>query len=269
MMKVGFLQFMPQFGQCDQNTNTILAQLSQAEDASLIVLPELAFTGYYFADRAELAALAEDPKKSDAINSLIELCQKKNLILVSGFAEKTDEKIYNSALLIGKQGIITQYRKLHLFNEEKNFFDKGDIPLSTTSVAGVKIGMMVCFDWVFPEVARVLALQGSQIICHPANLVLTYCQKAMQTRSLENGVFSITANRTGTDTRPHGALTFTGQSQIVGPTGELLKSADDAITTIQMVEIDPQRTHEKSITAHNHLMHDRRPEYYTPITQQN
>ena len=73
-------------------------------------------------------------------------------------------------------------------------------------VNGVKIGMMICFDWVFPEVTRILALQGAQIICQPSNLVLTFCQQTMLARCIENKVFAITANRYGVDKRPQGSL---------------------------------------------------------------
>jgi predicted amidohydrolase len=72
------------------------------------------------------------------------------------------------------------------------------------NVEGVKIGLMVCFDWVFPEVARSLALQGTDILCHPSNLVLAYCQQAMLTRCIENGVFAVTCNRFGSEDRPPG-----------------------------------------------------------------
>jgi len=72
----------------------------------------------------------------------------------------------------------------------------------------MRVGMMVCFDWAFPEVARALALKGADLIGHPANLVLTYCQQAMVTRCIENLVFAVTANRYGTEERPHGELTL-------------------------------------------------------------
>ena len=76
--------------------------------------------------------------------------------------------------------------------------------------------MLICFDWRFPETSRALALLGADVIAHPSNLVFPNAQKAMLTRSLENRVYTVTANRTGTERRPGGTVPFTGRSQIVG-----------------------------------------------------
>jgi predicted amidohydrolase len=184
-MRVGFYQFKPAFGKVSKNLKTIISALSNI-DADLIVLPELAFTGYYFKDRRELMHYAEDPADSNTIASLLALCREKKLYLVSGFAEKSMDKCFNSSVLIGPEGLVHIYRKLHLFNTEKNCFDAGDIPLQVNTVMDSKIGMMICYDWLFAEVSRSLALQGAEIICHPSNLVLSYCQQTMLTRSLEN-----------------------------------------------------------------------------------
>lgn len=261
-MRVGFFQYKPVFGKVNINLRKIISVLSNIE-ADLIVLPELAFTGYYFQDRKEVMQYAEDPANSSSIESLIALCKEKKLYLVSGFTEKCKDKCFNSSVLIGPEGLIHLYRKLHLFNTEKYYFDEGDIPLQVNTVMDCRIGMMICFDWVFAEVSRNLALQGADIICHPSNLVLSYCQQAMLTRSLENRVFSITANRTGLERRPHGELKFTGKSQIVAPNGDLLYRAASQRENLYIMDIDPSNAHDKSITALNNVLEDRRPEYYS------
>ena len=170
--------------------------------------------------------------------------------------------MFNSALLVGPRGIVRTYRKIHLFHEEKRWFDPGDLPLEVTAVRGAKVGMMVCFDWIFPEVTRTLALQGMQILAHPSNLVLDLCQRAMFARSVENRVFTVTANRSGADKRPHGTLKFTGASQILGPRGELLAQAPVRGTCLRVVEIDPALARDKRILRHNDLFGDRRPKFY-------
>ncbi|MBT7951726.1 MAG: acyltransferase [Gammaproteobacteria bacterium] len=261
-MRVGFYQYKPVFGKVSKNLKKVVSVLSNIE-ADLIVLPELAFTGYYFRDRKEVLQHAEDPTKSSSIDSLIALCREKKFYLVSGFTEKRKDKCFNSSVLIGPEGLIHLYRKLHLFNTEKNCFDEGDTPLQVNTVMDCKIGMMICFDWVFAEVSRNLALQGADIICHPSNLVLSYCQQTMLTRSLENRVFSITANRTGLEKRPHGELKFTGKSQIVAPNGDLLYRAASQRENIYIMDIDPSNARDKSITAQNDVLEDRRPEYYS------
>jgi hypothetical protein len=130
MYRVGFFQFAPKFGEVANNLSKIVSALRGAE-ADIIVLPELAFTGYFFKDRSELSSLAEDPAKSPTVSSLIALCRDRNFFLVTGFAEKSADKIFNSALLVGGDGVLHTYRKLHLFNTEREYFDPGDTPLET------------------------------------------------------------------------------------------------------------------------------------------
>lgn len=260
-MKTGFYQFRPLFGKPDRNCNKMLAALQDVQ-ADLLVLPELALSGYYFANKDEALSLAEDPNDSDRLNALADLAAKKDMHLVVGFAERQGDKCYNSAALIGPNGIEHIYRKLHLFNEEKFCFDAGDIPFTVNTVKGVKLGLIVCFDWAFPEAIRTLAMQGAQLICQPANLVLTYCQQTMLARSIENRVFIITCNRYGEDKRPQGSLKFTGRSQLVAPAGELVHRAAAQRDALYVTEIDPAAADNKMITRHNHLFEDRRPEFY-------
>ncbi len=265
-MRVGFYQFKPVFGKAGQNVRKVVTVLQQV-NADLLVLPELAFTGYYFSGRDELQSLAEDPQKSTTIDALTALCKERKFHIVTGFAEKCRDKYFNSAILIGPNGIEHIYRKLHLFNEEKLYFDAGDIPLRVNTVRDAKIGIMVCFDWAFPEVSRALAIQGAEILCHPSNLVLSFCQQTMISRCLENRVFAITTNRFGADKRPQGTLRFTGKSQIVAPGGELIHRAASQREALFITEIDPAVAHNKNITALNDLFDDRRPEFYSSLGQ--
>ncbi len=266
MLKAGFYQFEPGFGEVESNLEKVLSALEEVE-ADLIVLPELAFTGYYFQDRSEVLSLAEDTRHSRTVDGLVQLCRRRDIYLVTGFAERCGDKAFNCALLIGPQGLVHTYRKLHLFNTEKEYFDSGDTPLATVEVRGARIGMMVCFDWAFPEVARILALKGADILCHPSNLVLPVCQQAMLTRSLENGVFSVTANRIGSDTRPHGSLEFTGRSQVVGPNGECIHRATSDREELYLAELDIHLARNKMMTDRNDLFEDRRPPFYASLSE--
>lgn len=262
--RVGFYQFNPRFGKVPENLSKVLSELEDV-NADLVVLPELAFTGYLFSNRREALELAEKPEKSPTLNALANLCKERDFYMVTGFAERRGDKVYNSALLVGPEGLLCSYRKLHLFNTEKDIFDPGDTPLSVVEVRGVKIGMMVCFDWAFPEVARSLALQGAELLCHPSNLVLPYCQQAMTTRCLENRVFAVTANRIGTERRPRGNLTFTGQSQITAPDGSILYRANPDNEEQHVLQIDPTLARDKRLTEKNHLFLDRRPQFYRTL----
>jgi predicted amidohydrolase len=265
-MRVGYYQYPPEFGTPKHNLEKVEAGLAGV-DADIIVLPELAFTGYFFEDRAELHELAEEVSDSPTVQGLTKLCKNSSFYLVAGFAERCEEKLYNTALVIGPDGLVQRYRKLHLFNTEKEYFDPGDTPLKPIAIRGANVGVMICFDWVFPEVARSLALQGADLLCHPANLVLAYCQKAMRTRSLENGVYSVTANRTGKETRPRGELLFTGQSQIVGPKGDVLASSNSDEEALVLCDIDVSVARNKCMTENNDLFQDRRPGFYDAIAR--
>jgi len=246
MIKIGFYQFNPKFKKINENCNKIIK-------------PELAFTGYNFHDRKELESVAENPTDSNIVKKVTNLCFRNNFYIITGFAEKFGQSIFNSALLIGPEGIVDVYRKIHLFNREKLYFNPGDRPLTINTVKGTKIGIMICFDWIFPEVARSLAILGAEVICQPANLVLSYCQNVMLARSLENRVFSVTANRIGKEIFKHGSLEFTGQSQVVAPNGDLLYRA------IYIHDIETKEASNKNITKFNNIFDDRRPNFYKTL----
>ncbi len=261
-MILGYFQYSPDFASPADNLSRVEDTLSGIE-ADIVVLPELAFTGYLFQDREELLQVAEDPDESRTVHRLIRLCACNGLHLVTGFAERKADKVYNSAIVLGPTGIVHRYRKLHLFATEKEYFDPGDMQLSTWEMKGARIGVMICFDWVFPEVARTLALQGADLLCHPSNLVLTYCQQTMRARSLENAMYSITANRTGHEVRPRGELRFTGQSQILDPKGQVLACSGPEDQEIVLREVNLSMARNKRMTLENDLIADRRPEYYS------
>jgi predicted amidohydrolase len=125
--------------------------------------------------------------------------------------------------------------------------------------------MMICFDWFFPESARCLALAGAEILLHPSNLVLFKCQGSMPTRCLENAVYAITANRTGSDDRGDVEVAFTGKSQITGPQGDVLAITDATGECTRIVEIDVAPARDKRITDRNDRFGDRRPATYERI----
>ena len=122
---------------------------------------------------------------------------------------------------------------------------------------------MICFDWYYPEAARTLALKGADILCHPSNLVLPHCPDAMVTRSLENRVFSITANRVGQEARGgKPPLTFIGKSEVISPKGQILHRAPIDKEELMIVDIDIKEARDKSINPYNDLLQDRRPHLY-------
>ncbi len=263
-MKVGFLQLRPRFGDVRGNVKNAISLLKNVTDAT-IVLPELFNTGYLFRGLDELKELAEPITTGYTVGELKKIARRRNLNLVFGMAEVKNRKFYNSSVLITSKGKVFSYQKTHLFDREKIFFESGTRGYVTYPVDGAKLGMMVCFDWIFPEVSRVLALAGAQIICHPANLVLPWGQDGMRTRSIENRVFSITANRIGTEKRGNLSVSFTGKSQIVDPRGSVLASAGERSESLKIVEIDVSEARDKAVNTNNDLFTDRKVALYKPL----
>jgi len=259
-MKAGFIQNSPIFGMKEKNREQVAA-LASGIQADLLVLPELFATGYAFTSKQEVTDLAETPdgKTSDFLK---ELSVSTGAVVVGGFIETDGEYIFNSAMMVFKQEVIGVYRKIHLFNKEKLWFSAGNKPLQAYLVNGMKIGMMICFDWYFPEAARTLALKGAQIIAHPSNLVMPFCQSAMVTRCLENRVFAVTANRIGREVRGEDDFTFTGRSQVTCVSGNILSSGPVDSICANIIDIDIHHADNKLINSYNDLFIDRKPEFY-------
>jgi len=292
-MKVGFVQFNPIFGKKEENIARTISLLERT-NAELAVLPELCTTGYLFISEDELSEMAEEIP-GPTTETWQRISSEQKLFLVAGIAERTNDGFYNSAVLICPDGRIEVYRKAHLFDEEKEWFLPGNTPFEVYDIGLAKIGMMICFDWFFPEVTRILSLKGAQIICHPANLILPYCQDAMVTRCLENRVFAVTCNRTGIEDRSirnvpsvgeyvpiserrqreirtaesiaktDKRLRFTGKSQIVDPRGQIITQAGGIGEAVRVIDIDVSQAENKSINLNNDLFNDRRTDLYSPI----
>ncbi len=261
-MKVGYYQFDCAFGEVKRNLDRVSQALSTVT-ADVLVLPELFASGYQFVSRQEVLDLAEPVPDGPTTQRLLELAKARKMVLVGGLPERAGERAFNSAVVVGPQGLIGCYRKTHLFFEETLFFAPGDSGFQVWDIGSARIGVMVCFDWFYPEAARTLALKGADILCHPSNLVLPFCPDGMVTRCLENRVFSVTANRIGTEARGgKKPLTFIGSSEVVTPRGQVLERAPREQEALALVEIDPSEARQKSLNPYNDLLADRRPALY-------
>lgn len=259
-MKVGYIQTNPIFGEKEKNFEQV-NQLTDEIKADLLVLPELFATGYTFISKKEAESLAEG-LKGETARFLTLLSKKTKAAVVGGFIEKDENKLYNSAMIVFDSKILGVYRKLHLYYKEKLWFSPGNKPSELYKVKDLNIGIMICFDWIFPETARSLALLGADIIAHPANLVLPYCQNAMLTRCLENRVYAITSNRIGDEKRGDDHFLFTGRSQITSYNGDILSSAPKGKKFVDIVNIEVNKARDKHLNEYNNLFEDRRIKFY-------
>ena len=259
VIQAAVIQTYPVFGAVETNLATALAAVPAA--CELAVLPELCTTGYQFQDRDELRGLAEEIPAGPTCRRLAEQAAQTGTTLVAGLAERDGKRLFNSAVLVRPDGRVERYRKVHLFQDEKLVFDPGDLGFPVFEACGTTIGMMICFDWIFPESAGTLARRGARIVCHPSNLVLSYCPDAMPVRALENRIFTLTANRVGIENRTGLPLRFIGRSTIVSPLAERLlvldaDRAESGLASLDLALCDPW------LTPRNHIVQDRRPEFY-------
>ena len=263
-MKIGFLQFAPAWLDPEATLRAIERFSPQFAGVDLLVLPELCNSGYNLESPAQAWAASEEIDHSAFLDSLAATCRHHGCYIVSGFNEREGDCLFNSAVLVGPQGSIGHYRKLHLFMNEKDFFQPGNAGLPVFDIGLCKVGMLVCFDWLFPEVWRILALKGADVICHPSNLVLPrLAQQAVPIHALMNRVYVVTANRIGSE----GHLTFTGMSTIADPRGEVLAQASSADQELRVAEVDLDLARDKAITSRNDVLADRRPEEYVLLCE--
>jgi predicted amidohydrolase len=219
-------------------------------------------TGYHIG--ADAIAERAEPADGPAARQVAEIAQSTGVALLYGYPELgKDGRIYNAAMLIDRDGrTLAHHRKTHLFGDvDRNAFSPGDGPSAIAELDGMKIGILICYDVEFPENARLLALEGADIIAVPTALMAPYdfiARTLVPVRAYENQVFLAYANRTGIERDFH----YLGQSCIIGPDGaELARAGDDEALII--ADLDRERL--RSSRSINTYFQDRRPELYAPL----
>jgi predicted amidohydrolase len=258
-MRIAYIQFAPALADLTDTIRRLDELWPQAASADIVVLPELSNSGYNFLSREEAFETAESAEGGSFTKYLTSVCRTWDFHLVAGLNELANGNLYNSSVLVGPDGLEGVYRKLHLFWNEKDLFQPGDLGVPVFEVRGLRLAMLICFDWAFPEVWRSLALQAVDLVCHPCNLVLPgFAQRAIPGYALTNRYFVVTANRFGSERD----LTFTGLSQICSPHGLVLSSAPADTPSVHVVDADLSLCRLGQITPRNHLLTDRRPDVY-------
>ncbi|MHA1229721.1 MAG: nitrilase-related carbon-nitrogen hydrolase [Candidatus Helarchaeota archaeon] len=262
MLKVAAIQFNPKFLDLKENRRKISQLIDEVivkYSPKLIVLPELAFSGYNFENISQVEKTSETIPNSDSCRLLEQLSIENKVYIVAGINENFQGRYYNSAVVYGPNGYILTYRKLQLYAREKLFFQPGNLPLQVFNIENYKVGVMICFDWFFPEIPRTLALMGANIICHVMNAVIPDGAYIGDTYHCKwNRVFIILANRVGKERD----LTFIGKSVIINHEGKILKQASEDQEEIIVADIEPLLAINKKLNAFNDVIADRRPEFY-------
>ena len=267
-LKLAVVQFTPRFGEKEKNLSR-MQQLVEDATADIIVFPELCTTGYFFLSRDEVIKTAETATGPSSA-FFQDMARNKNAVVVAGFAERHQKHLYNACLVVVPEVSNPYvYRKTHLFYKEKDCFDPGDSGFFVVAdqKRDVTIGPMVCYDWRFPESARVLTLLGADLIVCPSNLITEAWRRVMPARAIENHVYLAVANRAGLENRNGEELRFKGNSAIYDFDGREIKKAGKAKDEVLLAEIYPSKTRDKSFNAINDVLADRQPQHYGPLTR--
>ncbi|QDU81362.1 (R)-stereoselective amidase [Polystyrenella longa] len=272
-MKIAGVQIDVQLGEVDQNLQMIIKSLEEttAAGAHLTLFPECALSGYCFESRDEAAPFAQSIP-GPATDQLTEACRRLDCFTVIGLLELEGNDVYNSAVLIGPEGVIGKYRKVHLpYLGVDRYTTPGNDPYQVFNAGGLRVGMQICYDASFPEATRCLTMLGADLVVLPTNwppgaeTTADYC---INSRAVENGIYFMAVNRCG---RERG-FQFIGRSSICDPFGKTLAKAETRDVEILYAEIDVERARNKRyqrVPGKHEIdrLADRRPEMYIALTQ--
>lgn len=264
-LRVSAVALPIEFGDEERNFAAAHAALQACEPGQhLIVLPELAFSGYVFTDVAEARSLSmtvDDPRLSALARDV-----PPGAVAVVGFCERAGDRLYNSALVFDRSGILGCYRKAHLWDEESRFFSVGDEAGMVLDTPIGRLGVAICYDIEFPEVPRRFALAGATVLALPVNWPLVdrpagehppetiQAMAAARASRLPTAI----ADRHGTERR----VEWTGGTAVISGDGWVCATPDEHGVASSLVTIDTG----KAIGPNNDLFADRRPELYTDVT---
>jgi N-carbamoylputrescine amidase len=273
-IRIACVQMEPRIGAVADNVDHGLALIARAADAgaTVVVLPELANTGYMFRTRAEAFALAEPVPDGPTTARWMALARARGIHIVAGITERDGDALFNAAVVLGPDGYVGTYRKMHLWDAENLFFEPGNLgfPVFRTPIG--RIGVAICYDGWFPETFRLQALQGADLICVPTNWVPIPGQMAGQqamanlllmAAAHSNSVCIAAADRIGTER----GQPFEGQSLIVAHTGWPVAgpaSRDAEEILIGDVDLAAARRG-RNWNAFNQVLRDRRTDVYAEM----
>lgn len=271
MVTVAVGQIEPLFGDVEANLAKTVDAITRASDrgADVIVLPELASSGYMMASREEAFSLAEVAGEGPATTTWKRLAQERGVIVVAGFPERLGRRLYNSAIMCLPDGTHTVYRKVHLWDEEALYFEPGDLGFPVVDTAHGRLGMMICYDGWFPESYRTLASAGVDLVCVPTNWVpipgQADGQPGMATilsmaAAHSNGIVVAAADRVGVERGQE----FIGQSLVVSHTGWPVAGPasprDEELLVVDVDLADARRS--RAWGRFNNPVRDRREDAY-------
>lgn len=253
-MKIGFFQMDVAWGNKQANIRKVERAISTIK-LDLLVLPELFNVGYLFESMEQLSALAECVLDGETTQALMQLAHGKKCSIVGGIAEKDHSQIFNTAILVKPDGGVNRYRKIHLSRYEKQLFKPGN-EIGLFELNEIKIGVQICFDAWFPEVSRQQMLQGADLLCFCANFGGPSTPQIVKTRTMENMIYTVMCNRVGAEKNQSINADFLGRSVFLDPNGQALNTEVDNVECLQVFEIFPERSRQKSNAMCENLLEE-------------
>jgi len=242
---------------------------ASSRGARLVVLPELTNSGYVFRTLTELEERATTLDGA-IVKAWVSLAEQLNLVLVAGLAIKDEGLFYNCSVIIDSSGLRGWYKKVHLWNDEVDFFTPGDsAPLVVDTDLG-RIATMVCYDVEFPEWVRLAMLEDATILALPTNwpdgglpTEPTPLEAVrVQAAASQNKLVVAAADRT----RVERGVAWTGSSVIADSDGVIKVIADRAkLNKVQILVADVEVPTDRKISPRNDVRADRRPDLYRGI----
>ncbi len=272
-MKIAGIQMDVALGSVDANIDRMIGFVEQtkAEGATLTIFPECAVTGYCY-DTLDDARQSAEPIPGPSTERMTVACAEHRCFCVFGMLEADGDRVFNAAVLVGPDGVVGSYRKVHLpYLGVDMHTTPGDRPFAIHEADGVNIGMNICYDAAFPEAARCLALLGADLIVLPTNWppgAECMANNSIASRAMENGVYYAAINRVGTEA----GFPFIGLSSICAPNGTILAAAHGTDEEVLYADIDVTLSRRKHVirVPDKHEIHrfaDRRPEMYGPLME--
>jgi len=270
-MKVAVAQLAPGIDP-EQNLDGTIAAMRQAaaQGAKLLVLPELCTSPYQLGDES-LDRWAEEISTGKSVQQWIREAKSLGMILVAGILERDRNRYYNSAVILGPQGVVGVYRKAHLFSWERRRLAPGNGGFSPVDAGQVRLGVLICYDLRFVEAVRLLALQGIQLLCVPTTWTnvgkpQSYDQNGLCAaahlalgHAYASRIFVLCAGRIGVERN----VRYLGNSLIAGPSGHALAGpAGGEETGVLIAEIDCGQASDKHVGPDNDVLADRRTDLY-------
>lgn len=268
-IRVAAVRVGPQIGAVDANRRGTVEAIARAAaaGADLVVLPELASSGYCFATAGEARASAE-AVPGPTTRAWQEAAARHRAVVVGGICELDErDRVRNTAVVVDADGVRARYRKLHLWGREPDWFVAGDERPPVVTTAAGRIGLGICYDLWFPELTRDLARRGAEIVAFPSNLSASPAQDglphldvvvALATAHV-NRVHLVVADRCLTE-RGHAWL---GAALVVDADGTLLAGPPPGDgDAMAIAEVDPARARSKAWDDRNDLLGDRRRDIY-------